>query len=331
MSKNAFFRVAVAATVVIGINCSARAADKLTYENDWLPGGDKAIPFYAQQRGFFTAEGLDVTIQTARGSSDAITKIATGSADAGSGGLAALLQAKAEANVPVTAVIGVFTVQPDATFTVEGSGINSLKDLEGRKIATATFTSSNVVWPLILQAASVDAAKVTLLKVDPGALPPMLAAGKVDATINWTTSTPLFNAALSSTGKTLKVLPWSTVGFDGYGYSVFVGDKLISERPDVVRQFVKAYIAATKAALANPADVAKAMKSLFPEMDEALVEQQFMTIVPLIDNDVTRAEGLGALNKARLAKTWEWTAKAQNMPLDKIDPEKAVNRDFLPK
>jgi NitT/TauT family transport system substrate-binding protein len=313
------------------MNFSAHAADKLIYMNDWLPGGDKAIPFYAQKRGYFAAEGLDVTIQTARGSSEGITKIATGTADVGSGGLAALLQAKAETGIPVSAILGVFTVQPDSLFTVEGSHIDTIKDIEGKKVATASFTSSNVVWPLILKAAGVDASKVTLLKVDPGALAPMLASGQVDATINWTTASPPFVKALDSVGKKLKILPWSAVGFDGYGYSVFASDKIIAEHPDVLRRFVKAYMLAMKAALDNPADVAKAMKSTFPEMDEALVEEQFRTIMPLIDNPITTAEGLGTLNKARLAKTWEWTAKAQNMPLDKIDPEKVVNRDFLPK
>ena len=89
--------------------------------------------------------------------------------------------------------------------------------------------------------------------------------------------------------------------------------------------------AAAKAALKDPKDVAKTMKAVFPEMDEALVEEQFMTIVPLIENDITKAEGFGTLDKTRLAKTWEWTAKAQNTPLDKLDPEKVVNRSFLAK
>ena len=331
MNRSALLRFAMATAVVASLGLPAHAADKLVYMNDWLPGGDKALPYYAAQKGFFAAEGLEVTVQTARGSSEAITKIATGTADVGSGGLAALLQAKAETGVPVTAVLGIFTVQPDAIFTAEGSGINTLKDVEGKKIATATFTSSNVIWPLVLQAVKVDPAKVTLLKVDPGALAPMLATGQVDATINWSTASPPFVKALGATGKKLKMLPWSAAGFDGYGYSVFVADKLIAEKPDVAKRFVKAYVAAAKAALADPKDVAKTMKSVFPEMDEALVEEQFMTIVPLIMNDITKAEGFGTLDKTRLAKTWEWTAKAQNMPLDKIDPEKAVNRSFLVK
>ena len=169
---------------------AARADDKLVYMNDWLPGGDKAIPYYAKEKGLFAAEGLDVTVQTARGSSEAITRIATGTADVGSGGLAALLQARAESNVPVKAILSVFTVQPDAIFTTEASSIKSLKDLAGKKIATATFTSSNVIWPLILQAEKIDPAQVTLLKVDPGALAPMLTTGQVDGTINWSTASP---------------------------------------------------------------------------------------------------------------------------------------------
>ena len=323
-------RILAAAFVFAG-GASAHAADKLVFMNDWLPGGDKAIPFYGMKKGIFAAEGLDVTVQSARGSSEAITKVATGAADVGSGGLAALLQARAETGVPVKAVAGVFTVQPDALFTIEGSPIKSLKDVVGRKVATATFTSSNVIWPLILKMNGIDAGQVTLVKVDPAALVGLLATGQADATINWTTASPPFIKALGESGKKLKMLPWGEYGFDGYGYSLFAGEKLIAEKPDVLKRFTKAYLKTIETALANKADDAKTMKEIFPEMDEAIVAQQFETIIPLIDNDVSKKEGIGTLDKARLAKTWEWTAKSQDMPLDKMDPEKSVDRSFLPK
>ena len=99
----------------------------------------------------------------------------------------------------------------------------------------------------------------------------------------------------------------------------------------MLKRFTKAYLKTIETALANKADVAKTMKEIFPEMDEAIVAQQFETIIPLIDNDVSKKEGIGTLDKARLAKTWEWTAKSQDMPLDKMDPEKSVDRSFLPK
>jgi NitT/TauT family transport system substrate-binding protein len=297
--------------------------------NDWLPGGDKALPFYAVQKGLFAKEGLDVTVQSARGSSEAITRIATGAADVGSGALAALLSAKAQSDVPVTSVMSVFPMQPDALFTVEGSSIKSLKDVEGKRVATATFTASNVIWPIILKANGIDAAKVTLLKVDPAALVPMLATGQVDATINWSTASPAFVKALAEVGKKLKIIPWADFGYDGYGYSVFASDKAIAERPEAIRKFVKVMREAATMALSDPKGVAAAMKATFPEMDPALLEAQFLTIVPLMDNPISKSEGFGTFDKARLAKTWEWTANAQNIPLDKMDPEKSVTRAFL--
>lgn len=317
--------------LVLGLSATARAAEKISYMNDWLPGGDKALPFYAKEKGLFEKAGLDVTIQTARGSSEGITRIATGVGDVGSGGFTALLQARAEQHVPVKAILSIFTLQPDANFTVAGSGVNTLKDLEGKKVATATFTSSNVIWPLVLAANNIDASKITLLKVDPAALVPMLTSGQVDSTINWSTASPAFVTALGGVGKTLNIIPWSKYGFEGYGYSLFASEKMIAERPAALHAFVAAFVEGMKMALADPADVARAMKATFPQMDQSLVEKQFLTIVPLIDNPIEKAEGLGNFQKDRLYKTWEWTAKAQNMALNTIDPETAVDRSFIPK
>jgi NitT/TauT family transport system substrate-binding protein len=330
MLKPSITRLLAATSLSLLLSGAAGAADKLTFMNDWLPGGDKAIPFYGMKKGIFAAEGLEVKVETARGSSEALTKIGTGVAEVGSGGLAALLQARAETSIPVKAIAGVFTVQPDALFTIEGSPIKSLKDVEGRKVATATFTSSNVIWPLILKNNNIDVNKVTLLKVDPAALVGLLATGQVDATINWTTASPPFIKALSESKKTLKMLPWGEYGFEGYGYSLFASEKLIAEKPDVLKRFTRAYIKTIEMALKDKADVARTMKEIFPEMDEALVLQQFETIIPLIDNAISKQEGIGKLEKTKLATTWEWTAKAQDMPLSKLDPEKAVDRSFLP-
>src|SRR5262249_12320622 len=159
---------------------------------------------------------------------------------------------KATDAVPVKAVMSIYTLQPDAIFTTEGAGINSLKDLQGKTVATATFSSSNVSWPLLLKANKVDPESIKLLKVDPGALAPMLASGKVAATISWVTVAPAFAGPLKETGKSFKALPWSRYGFDGYGLSVFVSDKMLAQRPETVRKFLRAYRLATERAIADP-------------------------------------------------------------------------------
>ena len=253
--------------LLVGANAAAVAAEKIVFMIDWLPAGDKAVPYLGVQEGLFAAEGLEVTIQSGRGSSDVVTKLGTGAADLGTGGLAALLQARAQTPVAVKALASIYTLQPDAIFTTEGSGISTLKDVAGKTVATATFSSSNVSWPLVLKANEIDPAKVDLLKADPGALAPMLATGKVAATINWVTVAPAFAKPLAETGKKLKVIAWSDYGFDGYGLSVFASEKILTERPETVKKFMRAYMKATAAAIADPTAAAKALKAMVPEVE----------------------------------------------------------------
>jgi NitT/TauT family transport system substrate-binding protein len=315
---------------LIGANAGAIAAEKVVFMIDWLPAGDKAVPYLGVQKGLFAAEGLDVTIQSGRGSSDVVTKLGTGAADLGTGGLAALLQARAEAPVPVKAILSLYTLQPDAIFTTDSSGISALKDVAGKTVATATFSSSNVSWPLVLKANGIDPDKVELLKADPGALAPMLASGKVVATINWVTVAPAFVKPLAESGKKLKVIAWSDYGFDGYGLSVFASEKMLKERPETVKKFVRAYLKANALAIADPTAAATALKAMVPEVDVDVAREQFASSIPLMVNAISKKDGEGAFEKALLAKTWKWTAEAQNMPLDKIDPETTVDRSFLP-
>jgi len=334
MSSSIFRRGLLAAILAsatpLFASLPASAAEKVVFLISWLPGGDESIPYVGVSKGLFAAEGLDVTVQVGRGATEVVTKLATGAADIGEGGLAGLLQAKARGDVPVKALLSVFSKQPDAIFTTEGSGIRSLKDLTGRKVATATFTSSNVFWPLVLKNNDVDVSKVDLLKVDPGVLAPMLATGKVDATINWTTVGPLFEKALADSGRKLVVIPWSGFGFDGYGLSVFASEKMLKERPEVVRKFLRAYLKAAEMAVSDPKIAAASLKAIVPEVDLDVATKQFAATVPLTVNEISKKNGLGTFDKALLAKTWEWTAKSQNIPLDKLDPESVVDRSFAP-
>lgn len=310
---------------------SPSSAQDVTFMIDWLPSGDKAAAYYGIEHGFFAEEGLDVTIQSGRGSSDVVTKLATGAVDIGTGGLSALLQAKAEAAgaVPVTAIASIYTVQPDAIFTTEDSGINSLKDLEGKKIATATFSSSNVVWPVLLAENGVEADSITVLKVDPGALAPMLATGQVEATINWLTVAPAFEGPLTEVGKTLKTIPWSEEHFDGYGLSLMVSDQFLTNNAETVRKFVAAYEKAQAAAIEDPEGAAAALKKMVPDVDLAAAEGQWRASIPLMVNDTSARDGAGAFDPKLLAATWKWVALSQGIAEDSYDPADAVDTSLL--
>lgn len=319
-----FKKTLIASALLALFSQSVLAADKVRWLNDWLPAGDKAAIYLGVEQGLFAAEGIEVEIASARGGSDVVTKLATNSADFGSAGLASLLQAKAQGEVPVVAVAPIYNKQPDAFFTAEGSGIESFKDIVGKTVATPTFSASNVVWPLLLERNGIDPASVRLLKVDPGALAPMLATGKVDATINWLTVAPGFVRALGEADKTLKTIPWSEYGFEGYGLSLVASQRFVQSNPDVAKKFVKAYRQAQANAIADPAAAAAALKKMVAEVDEQQAEEQFAASVPLMVNEISEAEGAG-FDAQRLATTWEWVARAQGLEVDSLDPASAID------
>lgn len=323
--------LALAAAILLGAGGGARAADKVVFQLGWIPTGDIAPVYVGLAEGYYAEQGLDVGIAAGRGSMDAVTRVAIGQADIASIGTGAALQAAAESAVPVKIVMSQYTKMPDAVLTWKGSGIASIRDVEGKRVGSTPFSVSNSFFPEVLTLAGVDPASVTLVKADANAVVGLLASGRVDATINWIGLVPGFRSALEETGKEIVVLPWSEVGYEGYGFALIASDKIIKERPDVLRRFLAAYRKVLEAAVRDPSLVGAAIKASVPDTDEAIDTAEAAACVPLIDNEITRRDGLGALNPALVRATWVWLAKGLKYPLDKIDPEAWVDRSFLPK
>ncbi|MAM00127.1 ABC transporter substrate-binding protein [Hydrocarboniclastica marina] len=309
---------------------SAMAADQVTYQLDWLPGGDKSPVYVGVQKGFFEDAGLEVNIATGRGSADAITKIATDQADIGSADIAAVMAARAQdESVPVKVVYSIFNQAPHAFFTLEKSGIDELTDIQGKKVATSPFTSSNAFLPLVLTENGLPSDAVNLTKADPGALGPMLMNGGTDAIIAWVTNVPLFEDQAEATGNELVVIPWSDAGLELYSSSVVASEKFLSERPDVAKRFIAALDKSIRYTRDNPSEAGAALKSMVPEVDADVAAAQVKATMPLVFNSVSERDGLGALTPERIALTWDWVSQAENLPADSLDPESVIDRSLL--
>ncbi len=51
-----FFKRPILAAMLVACGAAAQAADKLTVQLDWLPGGDKSFVYAGVQQGFFKDE-----------------------------------------------------------------------------------------------------------------------------------------------------------------------------------------------------------------------------------------------------------------------------------
>jgi NitT/TauT family transport system substrate-binding protein len=306
----------------------ASAADRVMFQLGFLPNGLDACYYVGVQEGLYKAEGLDVTIMHGKGATDTLAKVGTGVADLGEVTLDAFLAAKAEGAVPATAVMSMLTKPPDSILTISTSGITTLKDLVGKKVATSPFTSSNLVWPVILKLNGIEPASVTLIKSDANTLPGMLATGQVDAIIGWATTSANSAHVLATQGKSMTLIPWSQSGLEGYSQAVVASDKVVAERTDVIRRFVKVSIAAMKMVYVDTDRAAAAMKAGVPQGELSVFKAQIETTRAFMFNEITDRYGLGALAPAHVQKTWEWVSKANNYPIDKIDPMTAVTAKF---
>ncbi|WP_158809736.1 ABC transporter substrate-binding protein [Beijerinckia sp. L45] len=322
---------ALTAAFLLASAVSASANDKVRFVLDWFPAGYIGFTHIGVKHGFFAAEGLDVTIDIGRGGSDAVTRVATGTDDFGGASLSALMTAAANSPMPAKAVMAVYSKSPDAIVTKADSGINSIKDLSHKTLATATFSGSNQVWPLIAKSNGLDISTVKLLKVDDNAVGPMLASGNADAVISWMTSAPLYTTLVAPSGAKLKVLAWSDFGLAGYNWSIMASDRMIKEHPETVARFLRAYKKSVEYVMEHPEESGKDLHEMVPNTDAATNTAEIIAMKPLIRNEISERTGLGAFEPALVAESWKWVAGAQGFPLDKIDPQSVIDRSFVPK
>ncbi|WP_394713562.1 ABC transporter substrate-binding protein [uncultured Roseibium sp.] len=330
MAMNKLKTLAAGAIAVAGTISAAQAADTVTFQLDWLPGGDKAPVYVCIEKGFCAEEGIEVKVEPGRGSSEAITKLSTGVSDIGSADIGALMAAKVTEGVPITAVMSIFNKGPHAFFVLKDSGIEKIEDIKGKEVATSPFTSSNVFLPLVLKDVGLSEDDIKLTKADPGALGPMLMNESTDVIIAWMTNVAIFTNQAKQADKEIVAFPWDAAGLELYSASLLASDKFLSERPDVAKRFVKAFKKSLEYVKANPHEAAVAMVAQVPELSVADIEGAIKDTMVLEFNDVTDKDGLGALKAGRLAATWERVSAAQGLDKDALDPETAVDRSFLP-
>jgi NitT/TauT family transport system substrate-binding protein len=107
--------------------------------------------FIAHKKGYFRAEGLDVTLTTMANSPQMIGPLGMGQLDVGGGTVAASLYNAVAQNVALRAVADKGSMRPGYGFSgllvrkdlVDSGRYKTFKDLKGMKIAVGTFGSAN--------------------------------------------------------------------------------------------------------------------------------------------------------------------------------------------
>ncbi|MEO8755305.1 MAG: ABC transporter substrate-binding protein, partial [Casimicrobiaceae bacterium] len=144
---------------------AANAQDKVTLRLNWLLYGFHT-PFYlGVERGYYKDEKIDLTIGEGQGSVRAVQTVGAksdmfGLADGGS------IVAGVAKGAPVKAVLAVTNSSPYSLAVRADAGIKTLKDLEGKTVASAPGEAGLQLLPALFARNGVDIEKVKILRVD---------------------------------------------------------------------------------------------------------------------------------------------------------------------
>jgi NitT/TauT family transport system substrate-binding protein len=227
--------------LALGLPIPANAQTKLKLVLNWKYQGPQGMFFLAEDRGYYKAEGLEVTIDQGNGSGAAPPLVANGTYDAGFGDMNALIELAARK--PEDAPIAVYVMfnQPPFTVAVKaGSPINSPKDFEGRTLGGAANDAALKLFPALCKLAKIDCSKVNITNMQPNLREQMLMQGQVDGVFGYV-NTIRFSAKLMGVeDKQLRYINYGDYGMDLYSNAVIVSKKLAKEKPEAVRGLVRA-------------------------------------------------------------------------------------------
>jgi ABC-type nitrate/sulfonate/bicarbonate transport system substrate-binding protein len=237
--------------VMSGLCAAAHAADAVTVRLKWYNQAQFAGFYVAQAKGFYKAAGLDVNIQPGGPDFPAVQMIAGGNEQFGVTGADQILIARSK-GVPVVALAVIYRRNPFVLFSLAKSGIKTPGDWIGKKVGVKIGGNEELIYRAVLAKAKIDKSKFTEIPVKFDITP--LLAGAIDVWPGY-----LINEVIAAQEKgfAVNIVAPSDYGIDLYADTLFTTEKMLKEKPDVVRNFVAATLKGWNAAIASPEEAAK--------------------------------------------------------------------------
>ena len=303
-------RTLVAAAFVLFAAAPAVAETDVKFALDWKFEGPSAPYFVALDKGYYKAEGLNVTIDSGPGSVAGIARVAAGTYPIGFFDINSLMKFRDQnPDKAVKAVLMVYDEPPFSIVTLKKTGISKPKDLEGKTLGAPAPDGAFAQWKAFVKENGIDADKVKIENVGFPVREPMLAAGQVDAITGFSFSS-FFNLRQKGVpADDIVVMLMSKYGLVLYGNAIMVNPDYAKAHPEVVKGFVNATIKGIIETARDPkAAIASVMKR--NETADEAIELARLEMA-LRDNIVTawvKANGVGDVDPARLAKSIDQVA-----------------------
>ena len=285
----------LAVTIVLAAcgGSSSGETQKLTFMAGFKPQAN--LPFVAayvaQEKGYFADQGLEVDIRHAS-TGEHLKLLLAGDVDVTTAAAESVLKRRSDVDVPIRAVALFGQKGQQGYVALEGSGIQSPKDWEGKTFGYKVSQPPSYL--AILEATGTDRSKVQEVRV--GFDPRILIEGRVDILAVFKSNEP---DTLRNLGFPVRLFDPEDFGVPTLGLTYIVNQKLIADDSDLIERFLKATMKGFQFALDNEDETLDIVLKFAPNEDRE--HQRFMLRQELRDavSSLTEANGLGWMTDAQ--------------------------------
>lgn len=314
-----------------GATASGKKTRKFTFISDVTPYGKHAPFFVALEKGYWSKRGLDIDIQAAKGSVDAVTKLAAGAGQFGFADTSAVILATGNQSVHAKVICMYHYKNLMSEQTLEGRGIKKPKDLVGSTQHVIPGEGTYAMLPALAKANGFDATKVKTVTGEITNLVPSVVSGRADGALTYFTIYPALKAAAEEAGKTPTYFLYADNGVDIYNNGIVVTDSFLEKEPDAVKAFCAGFVDGVVYSAAHPDEATDIFVEKVPGIDKKIAREQLQVALDHLNVDEVHEHGFGPMDPAKMQKTLDLVNKyfTLKQPVTKTDA--IYTNDYVPR
>lgn len=326
MTSRRVLAIAVAAALLPAGGAFAQGKDKVNLLLNWVPTADHSPYYYAKAQGWYEQAGLDVNIESGKGSGVSAQRVGAANTEFAIADMATALVAKSK-GADLVAVMTVYANSPQGFYWLKSSGITGAKDFPGKKLGNPPGDASRVMWPAFAKQVGIATDSVTFVNITPQAKVASLKAKAIDITSDFYNEHDL---KVREFGADLGFLAWRDIGLNLYGNSIIVNGEYLGKNKDKVAKFVSVSQKAFAACVADVSPCLKALMTGVSGLDEANQRDQWNRIKELMTDPTTTGVALGAFDAKRMQNDYDMVKTYFGMEKD-FNVTTVYSNDFLDK
>ncbi|WP_052476278.1 ABC transporter substrate-binding protein [Cohnella kolymensis] len=290
---------------------------------DWTPNTNHTGLYAARDNGYWEKRGLKVEIiQPPETGADAL--VASGTAQFGVGAQEAMILAR-EQGLPIVSLAAVIQHNTSGFASPASKNIKQPKDFEGKTYGGWGSPAEQAVIDSLMQVQKADVSKVTFVNAGTA---DFFTAVKKDIDFEW-----IFygwtgiEAELRKEPINMIYLADYSKQLDYYTPLLTTNEKMIKEKPDVVRAFVEGAAEGYQYAIDNPEASADLLLKAVPELNADLVKASQNWLSPKYKDDAAR---WGEQKKEIWSGYGDWMQQ-HGLLKKELNYDEMFTNEFLPK